>query len=221
MSGDFSVSVGIDFSETLQGFKQLEQEAQKTGQVIGDRFDAGVRKFSTTSLAGLQAELSRLQQRQTTVGIDTKAFEALGVRIREVQGQLEQVQRKQTTIGIDDRSLVVLQSRLSELQAKQTRLDVDSSEFATVTQEISRVQQQLSAVERKKLLINADPNSIVALNAKLGELQQELNQVQIGSQRFKELQQAVKETERELQKAGQASTASTSLMAPSRAWRSA
>lgn len=317
MSGDFSVSVGIDFSETLQGFKQIEQEAQKTGQVIGDRFDAGVRKFSTTSLAGLQAELSRLQQRQTTVGIDTKAFDALGVRIREVQGQLEQVQRKQTTIGIDDRSLVALQSRLSELQAKQvrvnvdstefadlqreivkaereleavaqkkvlinvdsnsltaltvklqgeldklqqkqvrvdvdstefvalgkeidrvqaeiaaverkrllvnvdaksvtalqvqlqdlqakqTKLDVDSTEFADVTREISRVQEQISAVERKKLLINADPNSIVALNAKLGELQQELNQVQIGSQRFKELQQAVKETERELQKAGQ------------------
>jgi len=200
---DFSVSVGGDFSELLQGFKRIDQAAAQTGQVIGQRLDEGVRRFSTTSLAGLQAELNRLQQRQTVVGFDTRAFEVLGQKIRAIQGQISDIERRRLTIGVDDRSVTALQTKLADLQSRQTRVSIDSQEFTDLQREINNLESELDAISRKKLLIDVDANSVLALTSKLrGELdalQQKQIRLDVDSQEFADVGREINRIEGELE----------------------
>ena len=200
---DFTISVDFDAREVLQGFQRLEQEAKSSGQSVGKSLAEGIQGFSSKSIAALQQELSRLQQQQIKIDVDSKEFTATGKQIEAVQNQLNEIQRKQVSIGVNDRSITALQTKLQDLQRQQVRVDVDSSEFVDLQREIDKTQAEILEVERKKILINADPNSVVALNAKLQGLQDELNKVAIGSQRFRELQAEIKDTQKELDKAGQ------------------
>ena len=102
------------------------------------------------------------------------------------------------------KSIGELLTQIKALKAVQAKLPVDSSEYKKAQQDIVDLGRQIGELQRKKLALNADPSSIAALQAKLGDLRSELQQVAIGSQRFRELQQAIQSTERELQKAGDA-----------------
>lgn len=141
---DYTVSVGGDFRELLAGFAKLEQDAQKYGQVVGQRIDEGVKKFSTTSLAGLQAELNRLQQRQLTVGVNTKAFEVLSQRIADINGQLRAVEQKRVSINTDPNSLNALNSKLRDFQEELGRVQIGSSRFKELQTEIDKTRQVLA-----------------------------------------------------------------------------
>jgi hypothetical protein len=56
--GALSVRVEADFSPLLNGFKQVERQAQTSGQAIGRGLDDGIDQASN-SLAALQQELNR------------------------------------------------------------------------------------------------------------------------------------------------------------------
>jgi len=200
---DFQVQVGGDFSELLRGFQQLEARAQQSGNAVGKGLADGIQGFSSKSIAALQSELSRLEQRQVKVAVDSTAFEKTGKRITEIKALIAEIERRRLTVGVDDRSITALQSKLAQLQSKQTRLAVDSREFADAQSEINALEKELNDVSRRKLLINADPSSLIALQAKLGDLQGELGRVAIGSQRFQELTTAIQAAERELSRAGE------------------
>jgi tape measure domain-containing protein len=199
---DFSVTVGGDFSELLAGFRKLEQDARASGQTVGKGIAEGIQGFSTKSIAALQAELARLQSRQTRVAIDSTAFEKTGQRIREVQGLLTEVERRRLTVGVDDRSITALQTKLAALQSKQTKVSVDSREFADLQREIDKLEGELDAISRKKLLINADGNSVLALTSKIrGELdalEKRRLRVDVDSQEFADLGREIDKLEGDL-----------------------
>jgi TP901 family phage tail tape measure protein len=200
---DFQISVGGDFNELLKGFQQLETRAAQAGQNVGKGIGEGIQGFSSKSLAALQAELSRLESRQTRVAVDSTAFEKTGTKIREVQSLIDAVEKNRVMIGVDDKSITGLQSKLAELQNRQTKVSVDSKEFVDLQRQIDAVEGELAAVSSRKLLINADPSSIVALRSKLGDLQNELERTEIGSQRFRELQGEIRKAEQALEAAGE------------------
>lgn len=195
---DYTITLSMDPREALAGFRQMEQAAQATGQVIGQRLDQGVQRFSTTSLAGLQAELNRLQQRQLTVGVNTAAFDKLGQRINEIRGQIDAAQRQQLAIGVDDRSIVALQARLRDLQAQQVKVGVDTQQFDALGREIAQVQNQLSEVERKRILVSVDDRSLSGLQAKLQALQSQQVQVDVNSAEFVDLQREIAKTQAQI-----------------------
>lgn len=107
--------------------------------------------------------------------------------------------------GITDaeKNIGDLASQIRALKAVQAKLPVDSSEYKKAQRDIEDLGRQIGELKRQKVALQADPSSIVALNARLGDLRGELERVAIGSQRFRELQAAVRDTERELQKAGE------------------
>jgi TP901 family phage tail tape measure protein len=152
----------------------------------------------------IRGELDALQQKQIRLDVDSQEFADVGREIDRLEGELQALERKRTEVNIDSKSLVALQGKLAQLQQQQTRVSVDSQEFVDLERQINRVQQEIGEIERKRLLITADTTSISGLNAKLQALQGELQDVAIGSQRFKELQVAIKDTERALEQAGQA-----------------
>lgn len=141
---DYTITLDANPQQVLQTFRQIEQSAQSTGQVIGQRFGEGVRKFSTESLAGLQAELNRLQQRQLTVGVNTAAFDKLGQRINEVRAQLDAASRRQLSIGVDDRSVTALQARLSTLQGELNRVAIGSKRFRELQDAVEATNRELA-----------------------------------------------------------------------------
>jgi tape measure domain-containing protein len=200
---DFQISVGGDFQELLRGFQQLEARAQQAGQTVGKGIGDGIQGFSSRSLAALNQELNRLQQRQTRVDVNSEAFTKAGVKIREVQGLIDAVERNRALITVDDRSIAAVQARLTDLQNRQTKVSVDSREFVGLQRQIDATEKELAEINRRRVLINADPRSLVAMNARLGDLRGQLERVQVGSARFKELQTDIRNTEREINKAGQ------------------
>lgn len=200
---DFQIQVGGDFSELLRGFQQLEGRAKQAGDNVGKGLGEGIQGFSSKSLAALNAELTRLQQRQVKVAVDSAAFDKTGQKIKEIEGLIESVQRRRLALSVDDRSITNLQTKLAQLQSKQLKLDVDSQEFADAQRQIDVLEKDLRDISARKVLINADPSSLVAMRSRLGDLQDELQRVAIGSQRFKELSAAIQEAERELSMAGQ------------------
>ena len=204
MTNTYTFRVGGDFNELIRGFQQLETQAQKAGNKVGQNLNDGIQGFSSRSLAALNQELNRLQQRQTKVAVDSTAFEKAGAKIRDIQALIAQVEKKRLLIGVDDKSITALQAKLQALQSKQTKIKVDSKEFDQLQREIGDTEKELQQINNRKLLINADPSSIIALQAKLQALQSELNRVQVGSQRFKELKTAIQATEDQLARAGEA-----------------
>lgn len=141
---DFQITVGGDFGEILRGFQQLEAKAAQSGATAGRGLAEGIQGFSSRSIAALQTELNRLQQRQTRVAIDSTAFEKAGARIREIEGLLSQVQRKRVTLGVDDRSILALRSRLGELQGELERVQIGSQRFKELTAAIQATERELA-----------------------------------------------------------------------------
>jgi tape measure domain-containing protein len=140
---DFSVVVGGDFSDLLQGFRKLEQDAKASGQSIGKGIAEGIQGFSTKSLAALQAELNRLQSRQTRVAVDSSAFEKTGQRIKEVQALIAQVERNRLTINTDPRSIDGLSAKLAGLQAEFNKTTIGSQRFKELQAEIRNTEREL------------------------------------------------------------------------------
>jgi TP901 family phage tail tape measure protein len=200
---DFSVTVGGDFSELLAGFRKLEQDARASGQNVGKGIAEGIQGFSTKSLAALQAELNRLQSRQTRVAVDSSAFEKTGQKIKEVQALISEVERKRLAVGVDDRSVTALQTKLAALQNKQTKVSVDSQDFLDLQRDIDKLEGELDAISRRKLLINADGNSVLALTLKIrGELdalQQKQIRLDVDSQEFADVGREIDRLEGDLQ----------------------
>ncbi len=200
---DFTISVDFDAREVLQGFQRLEREAKSSGDSVGKSLAEGIQGFSSRSITALQQELQRLTQRQLKIDVDSKDFTATSRQIEAVKEQLDAINRKQVSIGVNDRSITGLQDKLKDLQRQQVRVDVDSSEFVDLQREINKTQDEIKEVERKKVSIETDPNSITTLNVKLQDLQSELNKVEIGSNKFRELQAEIKDTKKELDKVDQ------------------
>jgi TP901 family phage tail tape measure protein len=199
---DFQVSVGGDFQELLRGFQQLEARAQQAGQNVGKGIGDGIQGFSSRSLAALNQELNRLQQRQTRVDVNSEAFTKAGVKIREVQGLIDAVQQNRASITVDDRSIAAVQARLTDLQNRQTKVSVDSTEFAQLQRQINAAEKELQQISQRKVLIDADGNSFLALTTKLknelNDLQQRQLKVDVDSQEFIDLGKEIDRVESEL-----------------------
>jgi DNA repair exonuclease SbcCD ATPase subunit len=103
--------------------------------------------------------------------------------------------------GFSSKSITALQQELQRLTQRQLKVDVDSRAFTVTGDKIKAVQAQLDAIQRRQVAIGVDSRSITALNVKLQGLQEELNGIAIGSQRFRELQGAIEDTQRELARA--------------------
>ena len=144
---DFTVAVAADFSEILNGFKQLPAQAQTAGDGIAKGLDNGL--------------------------------DAANKKIGEL---LQEIKR---------------------LTAEKASLSIDSNEYKKAQEQIKELGKEIGELQRKKVTLTSDVNSINALIARLGDLRSEFNKVEIGSQRFKELQKAVQDTEKELRKAGE------------------
>jgi TP901 family phage tail tape measure protein len=197
--------VSVDSSEFRSLQRQIDATEQELAEISRKKVLINVDGNSITAQTlKLQSELDRLQQRQLRIDVDDREFAALGQQINQLQEELADVERKRLLVSVDAKSVTALQVQLQTLQARQTRLGVDSSEFEVVTREINRLQEELAEIDRRRLLINADPSSLVALRTQLSGLQGELERVAIGSQRFRELKDAIESTERELAKAGEA-----------------
>jgi TP901 family phage tail tape measure protein len=210
---DFQVKVGGDFTELLRGFQQLEQRAKTAGDNVGKGIGDGIQGFSSKSLAALNQELNRLQQRQLKVAVDSSAFEKAGVQIKEVQGLIGAVQRQQLLIQVDDRSIAALQTKLTDLQNRQTKVSVDSKEFAELQREINATEKELQQISQRKVLIDADANSFLAITAKLknelNNLQERQLKVDVDSQEFIDLGKEIDRVEKELTQLEQKRTAVT------------
>jgi len=141
---DFQVQVGGDFSELLRGFQQLEARAQQSGQAVGKGLGEGIQGFSSKSLAALNTELSRLQQRQTKVAVDSSAFEKTGRRIAEVESQLRRVEQRRITINADPKSVIALRARLADLQGQLERVAIGSQAFQKLQSRIRATGAELN-----------------------------------------------------------------------------
>ena len=198
------VRVDVDSSEFVDLQRQINIVERELADVERRRIRIDVDTNSITAITSrLQSDLDRLQQRQLRIDVDSQEFRDLGREIDRIQDELAQVERNRVTVGVDDRSIVALQSKLQALQARQVKVDVDSSEFLDLQREINRTQTEIAEIERNRVLIDVDSNSITALNVKLQGMQNELSKVAIGSQRFRELQAEIRETEGELRDATQ------------------
>lgn len=199
---EFSVKVGGDFTELLRGFQQLEQRAQGAGSTIEKNLSEGIQGFSSKSLAALNQELNRLQQRQLKVAVDSSAFQKAGARIKEVQGLISTVQRQQLLIQVDDRSVTALQTKLTDLQNRQTKVSVDSREFVDLQRQINATEKELQQISQRKVLIDADANSFLAITARLRNelngLQERQLKVDVDSREFAQLSQQIDRVEGEL-----------------------
>jgi|GEM_PF-6819172 len=107
--------------------------------------------------------------------------------------------------GVVQRSIDALLADLGRLKAQRNQVNVDGGQVVILNQQISAIQKQLETLRATRVAVQADPRSIDGLNQRLQTLQAELNKVAIGSQRFKELQDQIKLTERELDKIGDSS----------------
>jgi TP901 family phage tail tape measure protein len=141
---DFQVRVGGDFQEILRGFQQLEARAQQSGQRVGQSLNQGVQDFSRNSLAALNQELTKLQQRQTKVSVDSSEFVQTGLRIREVQGQIDSVERRKILIGADPSSIIALQTRLGGLREELDRTKIGSQRFQELQAEVRKTEIELN-----------------------------------------------------------------------------
>jgi tape measure domain-containing protein len=200
---DFQVKVGGDFSELLRGFQQLEQRAKTAGDNVGKGIGDGIQGFSSKSLAALNQELNRLQQRQLKVAVDSSEFTKAGLQIKEVQGLINAVQRQQVLIQVDDRSITALQTKLADLQSRQVKVDVDSQEFIELQRQINATEKELQEISQRKVLIDADANSFLAITAKLrnelNSLQERQLKIDVDSQEFVALGKEIDRVEGELQ----------------------
>ena len=200
---DFQVKVGGDFSELLRGFQQLETRAKTAGDNVGKGIGDGIQGFSSKSLAALNQELNRLQQRQLKVAVDSSAFEKAGAQIKEVQALISAVQRQQVLIQVDDRSVTALQTKLADLQSRQVKVDVDSQEFIELQRQINAAEKELQEISQRKVLIDADANSFLAVTAKLRNelngLQERQLKIDVDSQEFVALGKEIDRVEGELQ----------------------
>ncbi len=200
---DFQFKVGGDFSELLRGFQQLETRAKTAGDNVGKGIGDGIQGFSSKSLAALNQELNRLQQRQLKVAVDSSAFEKAGAQIKEVQALISAVQRQQVLIQVDDRSVTALQTKLADLQSRQVKVDVDSQEFIELQRQINATEKELQEISQRKVLIDADANSFLAVTAKLRNelngLQERQLKIDVDSQEFVALGKEIDRVEGELQ----------------------
>ena len=141
---DFQVSVGGDFSELLNGFKALPKAAQDAGSQIGKGLSDGIEGASSRSLAALNQELTRLQQRQTKVSVDSRDFVDLQKQIGVVEAEIAEVNRKKVTINADPSSIVGLNAKLQALQGELERTKIGSQRFKELQGEIRSTEGQLS-----------------------------------------------------------------------------
>jgi tape measure domain-containing protein len=140
---DYQVTVGGDFQELLRGFQQLEARAQQAGQTVGKGLQEGIQGFSNRSLAALNAELNRLQSRQTRVDVNSAAFEKAAVRIREVQALIAAVERRRISLNADPGSIVALRFQLDQLNGDLSRVAIGGRRFRELQREIQGVEREL------------------------------------------------------------------------------
>lgn len=140
---EYRFTVGGDFSELLRAFDKLDARAAESGRAIGKGIDEGVRGASNRSIAALQAELARLERRQTRVAIDSSAFDKAGVRIREIEGLLQAIERRKITLNADPGSILALRTQLGQLNDELSRTAINSKRFQDLQREIRGVEREL------------------------------------------------------------------------------
>jgi TP901 family phage tail tape measure protein len=97
-----------------------------------------------------------------------------------------------------DAEIEKVKARMRDIRVTQTKMQVDSSEWKEAEKQYMKLVSSVKELNKQKIALSADPGSLVALRAQLGLFQRELEQVAIGSARFRELQAAIKATEREM-----------------------
>ena len=142
-NGDFTYTVGGDFSQILREFAQLEDRARQAGQGIGKHLSEGIDESSLRSLNALTARLARLQQQQARIAVDSSQFAEAERQIRDVQGLIAAVNRQRITLGADPGSIVALRAQLDALNAKIGEVAIGSQRFRALQREISGVEREL------------------------------------------------------------------------------
>jgi tape measure domain-containing protein len=145
---DFQISVDLDTAGILQGFRQIESQAQASGQKAGLGIQDGLNRFGKRSIAALSEELARLQSRQVRLNVDSSAFAKTGAKIRELEGLIQQVNRRQLAVNTDPRSLVVMRQRVADLNSELERVKVGSPAFKALKRDVAGAAAELDKAEK-------------------------------------------------------------------------
>lgn len=137
---------------------------------------------------------------QVTVGGDfqelLRGFQQLEARAQQA-GQTVGKGLQEGIAKVDD-EIEKLKARIRDIRQTQATFKADSSEYKQAERDAMALLRQIGELKKQRVALSADPSSLVALRGQLASLQRELEQVAIGSQRFRELQAAIRATEREM-----------------------
>jgi TP901 family phage tail tape measure protein len=98
--GEFSVKVGGDFTEILNGFKALPGEAAKAGQGMEAGLNQPIQE-ARKSFGQLQTELRALKAQQAKLPLDSSEYKAAQVEINRVKQEIGDLARQKTKIPVD------------------------------------------------------------------------------------------------------------------------
>ena len=116
---DFSIGVGGDFSELMEGFKKLPAEAQKAGEAIGEGLGEGIDE-TRKRIGAILKELKTLKAARAKLSVDSSEYK-----------QAEQ-------------QAVALRKELGDLMRKKVAVKVDSTDITKAGQESKRLRDVLS-----------------------------------------------------------------------------
>ena len=196
--GSRALKVNVDSSAFEKAQRNIAKVRALLDEVerkkIAIEYDAG-------SLGRLQAELSRLQQKQTRLSVDSSEFKDVTKRIAGIESQIDAANKKRIAINVDPRSVEALQLRLGELQAKQVKLDVDSTDYLQAAREIQVVEARIDAANQKRISIDVDQKSIRALQTELASLQERQLKLNVNTTEFKQVTQQIAAVEAQIDSA--------------------
>jgi TP901 family phage tail tape measure protein len=142
--GALSVKVGGDFSELFNGFKQLERQAQTSGQALGKGLGDGV-KQAEGSITQLQSQIKALRATQATLSVDSSEYKQAEATIKALNAQIAAVSRSEVQVKADPSSINALRARLGELQADLDDTKIGSQRFRELQAEINKTEDALRA----------------------------------------------------------------------------
>jgi TP901 family phage tail tape measure protein len=127
-NGDFTYTVGGDFSQILRGFAQLETEAGNVGKSIGNELDKGVQE-GVASFGKLQQELKRLKAEQIKLPVDSSEYREVEQRIAGVRKAIGDLRRQKLKLDADPAisDLRVLDAAVQGIAFSLSNVVVDSA----------------------------------------------------------------------------------------------
>jgi TP901 family phage tail tape measure protein len=141
---DFSVTVGGDFSELLQGFKLVERSAQQSGQAAGQALGGGIQGAVNRSIDALLADLGRLKAQKAAVNVDGGQVIVLNQQISAVQKQIDTLRSARVAVQADPRSIEGLNAKLAGLQSELGKVAIGSQRFRELQTAIGATEKELA-----------------------------------------------------------------------------